>query len=157
MAKSNLAPIGRFSSQMLTYLGAQRNVNIVNNAPVNVFKYEIGPTTFAPPANTLQANLGKGVVGSFKSAYFDSVKCYFLSRNSSVVYADTMAALIIDTASILNVSPQRLLNQMDQNGLLDFTSGAYRAMNMLRDPGNQIGKATTPSNNASLQSRQIRA
>lgn len=155
--KATLSSIGRFSSQMLTYLGTQRNVEIVNGAPVNTFKYELGPTTFPSPANTLQAYLGKGVVGSFKSAYFDSTKCFFLSRNSSLVYAETMAALVIDSATILNTTPQLLLSQMGTSGSLDFSGSAYRAMNALRDPGNQVGKATTPSNRYSLQSRQIRA
>lgn len=157
MANSNIASIGRFSSQMLTYLGTQRTVKYVNGVPTNTFKYETGPTTFTNAGSYLQANLGGGVSGNFSPSAYDTTKCYFLSRGVGSVYADTMTGLAIDMASQLNISVQSLLEQAEFNGQLLFSDNAYRAFNNLRDPGNQVGSVTSVSNKLSIQSRQIRS
>ena len=80
MAASNIPSIGRFSSQMLTYLGTQRTVENVGGSIANTYKYASGPTVFPSPGSISQAALGAGVVGSFSTSSYDSTKCYFLSR-----------------------------------------------------------------------------
>jgi hypothetical protein len=157
VANSNIASIGRFSSQMLTYLGTQKTVKYVNGNPTNTFKYASGPTTFPSAGSLLQSDLGGGVVGNYAPNSFDSTKCYFLSRGVGPLYADTMAGLAIDMASMLGISPQALLEQTEANGKLLFTENAYRAFNNLRDPGNQVGIVTSINNRFSLQARQIRS
>lgn len=157
MSNPNIASIGRFSSQMLTYLGTQKTVKTVNGIPTNTFKYAQGPTTFASAGSVLQSDLGGGVVGNYAPSVYNSTKCFFLSRGVGQLYADTMTGLAIDMANMLGISPQALLEQAETNGQLLFTQDAYRAFNNLRDPGNQVGIVTTVDNRYSLQARQIRA
>jgi len=159
MANSNVASIGRFSSQMLTYLGTQRTVKWTGGDQFsNTFKYQTGPTTFPSPDSYEQAFLGGGVSGAWEPNSYDSVKCFFTSRGASVVYAETMAALALDMAAILGVSAQTFLERTAASGQqMSLTADAYRAFNVLRDPGNQVGVVTTVNNKFSLQARQIRA
>jgi hypothetical protein len=157
MADSNIATLGRFSSQMLTYLGTQRTVALVNGVPTNTFKYANGPTTFPSPGSVSQADLGGGVVGNYSTAIFNSTTCYFLSRGIGPLYAETMAALAIDMAAMTGVNPQAMLEQAEFNGELIFSENAYRAFNNLRDPGNQVGIVTSVNNKYSLQANQIRS
>lgn len=157
MANSNIASIGRFSSQMLTLLGEQKTVKIINGVPTNTFKYSNSTTTFPSAGSVLQSNLGRGVVGNYASSSFDSTKCFFLSRGVGNLFADTMAGLAIDMSYQLGISPQALLEQVSINGQLAFTGNAYRALNNLRDTGNQVGTVTAASNRNSLQARQIRS
>jgi hypothetical protein len=157
VANSNIASIGRFSSQMLTYLGTQKTVNIVNGVPTNTFKFSSGGTVFPSAGSLLQSDLGGGVVGNYSPSSYDFTKCFFLSRGAGNLYADTMAALAIDMASQIGVSTQTLLGSIESNGRLTFSENAYRAMNNLRGTGNQIGTVTGINNRNSLQSRQIRS
>jgi hypothetical protein len=157
VANSNVAAIGRFSSQMLTYLGAQKTVKFVNGNPTNTFKYASGNTVFPSAGSVLQSDLGGGVVGNYSPNTFDSTKCFFLSRGVGSLYADTMAGLAIDMAAQMGISPQELLEKADITGQLLFSENAYRAFNNLRDPGNQVGIVTSASNRYSLQARQIRS
>ena len=157
MANANIASIGRFSSQMLTYLGTQKTVKSVNSVPTNTFKYATGPTTFPSAGSISQADLGGGVVGNYAPNTYNSTKSYFLSRGVGALYADTMTGLAIDMASMLGISTAALLEQITPSGQLMFTSEAYRAFNLLRDPGNQIGTVTSVNNRYSLQAREIRA
>lgn len=157
MANANISTIGRFSSQMLTYLGTQKTVNGLQGGLTNSFKYASGPTTFAPPDSASQAMLGTGVSGSYSLDDYNKTKCYFLSRGSSYLHADTMTGLIIDMASMIGVSSTSLLASVEVNGQLTLTNDAYRAFNMLRDTGNQLSKVTDINNSQSLQCRQIRS
>lgn len=157
MSNSSIASLGRFSSQMLTYLGTQKTVANVGGIPANTFKYSTGPTIFPSPGSVSQSALGAGVVGNYSSAIFNSTTCYFLSRGVGPLYADTMAALAIDMAAMIDVNPQAMLEQAESNGELAFTDNAYRAFNNLRDPGNQVGTTTTVNNKYSLQATQIRS
>jgi hypothetical protein len=144
---------------MLTYLGTQRTVKWTGGDQYsNTYKYATGPTVFPSPDSYQQANLGGGVTGAWSPSSFDNVKCFFTSRGASTVYAETMAALAIDIAAILGVSPQSFLEQtVTGKTQLLLTADAYRAFNDLRDPGNQVGVVTTVNNKYSLQARQIRA
>lgn len=154
---STISSIGRFSSQMLTYLGTQRTVKIVPGSIDNTFKYATGITVFPNPGSISQAALGAGVVGNYSGATYNSTKCYFLSRGATEVYADTMTGLTIDIANMLGISTAELLVQSEVNGVTTLTSDAYRSFNMLRDSGNQVGTATGVNNRYSLQARQIRS
>lgn len=157
MANSSITSIGRFSSQMLTYLGTQKTVKSVDGNPTNTFQYATGPTTFPSAGSISQAFLGGGVSGSYSPEEYNTTKCYFLSRGASQVYADTMTGLVIDMSIILGKSPQALLEEFNVDGKTLFTTEAYTAMNMLRDPGNQVTTVTTVDNRLSLQSRAIRS
>ncbi len=157
MAASTSSSLGRFSSQMLTYLGTQRMVAIVPGSVGNVYKYASGPTVYPSPGSVLQSTAGAGVVGSYSSAIYNSTTCYYLSRGASQLYADTMAALTIDTASIMGITPGELLVKSEVNGQMSLSSSAYIALNMLRDPGNQVGSATSVNNRNSLVATQIRS
>jgi len=157
MAASNIPSIGRFSSQMLTYLGTQRTVENVGGSIANTYKYASGPTVFPSPGSISQAALGAGVVGSFSTSSYDSTKCYFLSRGATQLYADTMTGLTIDIANMLGVTPAALLVASEVNGKTLLSPSSFSAFNILRDPGNQVGTATSVSNKNSLQARQIRS
>lgn len=142
---------------MLTYLGTQKTVKIVNGNPTNTFKYSNGPVTFPSAGSLLQSDLAGGVVGNYSPNVYDSTKCYFLSRGVGALYADTMTGLAIDMAAQLGISTQAMLEQAEISGKLYFTENAYRAFNNLRDPGNQVGVVTSVDNRLSLQARQIRS
>ena len=142
---------------MLTYLGTQRTVKSSGTGPVNTYKHSTGTPVFPDPGNVAQSALGEGVTGSYSAFTYDSTKCYFLSRGAGKMYADTMAGLAIDMASTLGVSTQSLLEQVSTDGKILFTEDAYRVFNTLRDPGNQVGIATTASNRLSLLAREIRS
>jgi hypothetical protein len=157
MANTNIASIGRFSSQMLTYLGTQKTVKYVNGTPTNTFKYQNGPTVFPNIGSVLQSNIGGGVVGNYQASSYDSTLSYFLSRGVGHLYAETMAGLAIDMAYQLGISPQALLESAEVNGQLFFTENAYRSLNNLRDPSNQVGTVIATTNRNSLQARQIRS
>ena len=157
MTISNLPSLGRSSSQMLTYLGTQRTVKLVTGSLNNTFKYSSGPTVYPNPGSIAQSALGAGVVGSYSPTSYNSTKCYFLSRGASQLYADAMTGLVIDIAAIMVLTPEELLVKSEILGQISFTDSAYTSFNMLRDPGNQVGMATSASNKNSLQSRQIRS
>ncbi len=157
MANSNISSIGRFSSQMLTYLGTQRTVKNVSGEYANTFKYALGPTTFPSPGSVQQADLGGGVVGNWSPQSYNSTVSYFLSRGASNVYADNMTGLAIDIASVLNISAQALLERSSLVGTFALAGDSYRVFNALRDPSHQIGEATSVVNKYSLQAREIRA
>jgi hypothetical protein len=132
---------------MLTNFGAQQTIRNGLSAPQTT-KYSSG----APISRSTQL---MGVVGSYSSDEYNSTKCYFLSRGASIMYADAMTALVIDTAQLMGISPQSVLEQSTINKKFDFSNGAYSAINMLRDPGNQIGKATPINNRNSLKAREL--
>lgn len=157
MSDSNIASIGRFSSQMLTYLGTQKTVIESTGQNTNTFKYILGPTTFPEPGSISQSALGAGVVGSFPIDAYNSTKSYFTSRGASGVYADTMTAIAIDIATALGVSVQSLLEKSELFNKFQFSDDAYRMFNQLRDPSHQVGTVTTVLNKNSLQARSIRA
>ena len=155
MANSNIASIGRFSSQMLSYLGTQRTVQSVGGTPQNTYKYAFGNTVFPTPGNVQQSAQDAGVSGSFKGADYNSTQCFFLSRGASKVYADTMTALTIDISSVLGVTTQSILENTNAVGQLTLDENAYLVFNELRDPGHQVGTATPVNNRLSLQAREI--
>lgn len=157
MANSNIASIGRFSSQMLTYLGTQKTVKNVNGTYQNTFKYASGPTTFINPGSLLQSDLGGGVVGNYSPASYDSTRCYFLSRGIGAAYAETMTALALDISATLGISPQDLLEQSEISAKLLLSPDAYRLFNEFRDTTHQVGIVTTVTNKSSLQAREIRS
>jgi len=157
MANANIATIGRFSSQMLTYLGTQKTVKIVNGVPTNTFQYATGTTVFPSAGSVSQSDLGGGVVGNYSPDVYNSTECYFLSRGVGPTYADTMAAIAIDMAAMTSTTPQALLEETNLTGALLFTQNSYRAFNNLRDPGNQVGIVTSVDNRYSLQANQIRS
>ena len=157
MANSNIASIGRFSSQMLTYLGTQRTVKNVGGSYVNTFKYASGPTTFTDAGSLLQSELGGGVVGNYSPSSYNSTVSYFISRGVGHAYAETMTGLTIDIAATLGISTQALLEQSEVTSKLLLTPDAYRVFNEFRDTTHQVGIATTVSNKSSLQAREIRS
>lgn len=158
MADPSISTLGRFSSQMLTYLGTQRTVaNVPGGIAGNTFKYASGPTVYPVPGSVLQATSGQGVPGSYSPAVYNSVTSFYLSRGASQLYADTMAALTIDTAAIMGITPMAFLAQSEVNGQMALQAAGYTSINMLRDPGNQIGTSTPVSNQNSLVATQIRS
>lgn len=142
---------------MLTYLGTQRTVRTVNGNPTNTFKFGTGATVYPSAGSVSQAALGVGVVGNYSPDAYNSTQSYFQSRGASDLYADSMTALIIDMASMIGVSTQSLLEDANIDGKIEFSADGFRAFNVLRDPGNQIGVVTSVNNKYSLQARQIRA
>ena len=157
MANPNIASIGRFSSQMLTYLGTQRTVKTSSGSIANTYKYATGPTVFPSPDSVSQADLGGGVVGNYSPSTYNTTLCYFLSRGTGTMYAEAMSALAIDMASVLGISTQELLEKSSAGDRMLLSADAYRAFNNFRDPGNQVGVATSVSNKQSLQAREIRS
>jgi hypothetical protein len=142
---------------MLTYLGTQRTVKNVFGGVGNTYKYNTGTTVYPSPGSVSQAALGAGVVGSYSLSDYNSVLCYFLSRGATQAYAETMTALAIDIATMLGITPGELLVKSEENGKTVFSLEAYSAFNLLRDTGNQVGRATSVDNKRSLQARQIRS
>ena len=141
---------------MLSLLGAQPQVTLVNGVPTTTYKYASGSISSPNTSSINQSALGYGVVGSYSSDTYNTVVSFFLSKGLTTVYAETMAALLIDMALMIGIQPQQLIESSLSDTLLSFSDNAYRAMNNLRDSGNQIGNASDVSNNNSLQRRQIR-
>ena len=73
------------------------------------------------------------------------------------MYADTMAALTVDTAAMMGITPMAFLANSEINGQLMLQAAGYTLMNTLRDPGNQTGTATSVSNQNSSVATQIRS
>lgn len=157
MADSSAASIGRFSSQMLTYLGTQRTVSNVSGTYVNTFKYASGTPVFPDPGNVLLANTGINTVGSFSLQTYDSTRAYFLSRGVGSLYADTMTALTMDIAAAMGITPQSLLEQSEISSKLLLSPTAYALFNNFRDPSHQVGIMVPTANKSSLKAKQIRA
>jgi hypothetical protein len=142
---------------MLSALGMQKTVKYVDGNPTNTFKYDTGAFTFPSAGSFLQADLGGGVSGDYSPSVYNSIKSFFISRGASSLYADTMTGLTMDMAAQLDVTPQTLIETSLFSNKLFFSDEAYRAMNNLRDPGNQLGTVTSVDNRLSLQARQIRS
>lgn len=158
MSNIGLSSTGRFSSQMLTYLGVQRTVRTVQGSVANTFKYATTTEVFANPTvldNIVQAD--DLVVGYCSPESYDRSRCFFISRGASYAYADVMTMLSVDMAVMLGVSTTTLLEKSEVSGKLDFSDITYYEFNKLRDPGNQVTMTSTVDNRKSLQSRQIRA
>ena len=158
MADASGSTLGRFSSQMLTYLGTQRTITTVSGGMAgNTYRYSSGPTSYPSPGSALQATSGAGVPGSYSPSVYNSVTCFYLSRGASPMYADTMAALTVDTAAMMGITPIAFLANSEINGQLMLQAAGYTLMNTLRDPGNQTGTATSVSNQNSSVATQIRS
>lgn len=157
MSNANLSSLGRFSSQMLTYLGVQRTVKNVAGSLENTYKYASAPVVFPSPGTVGQATGDRGVVGSFSPNIYNSTRCYFQSRGASSLYADAMTSLTVDISRSINTTPMAFLEKVNPGGKLELTTEAYRAFNVLRDSGNQIAVVRSVSNKNSLLSRQIRS
>lgn len=149
MADSKISTMGRFSSQMLSYLGAQRS-------STGAIKYHIDDSPIYPRSTVPFENRGR-VPGSYSPTTYNTTRCFFLSRGASDVYADTMSALAVDTASLMGIPVHEFLQLVEQSGRLTLTPEASQAINMLRDPGNQLDRVKSVNNRTSFQSRQIRA
>jgi len=109
------------------------------------------------PDRRSNLHLVRGVVlGNVSSATFDVIKGYFLSRGASDTYADTMTMLVVDISAILNITPMSFVAQIDQQGIVTFTSDFLSAFNMLRNPSNQASTASTVNNRLSSVSSQVR-
>jgi hypothetical protein len=150
---AEVTAVGRFSSQMLTYLGTQKTVKTVTTGPHNTFKYAQGDTFFVEPS---KVELIDGVVGSMDATTFYSTRAYFTSRGASLAYAETMAALAIDISKFLNTPIRTFLDNLSKEGQILFSDEAYRAFNMLRSTSHQVGRATSIDNTLSFKARQIR-
>ena len=157
MADNNIPGLGRFSSQMLSYLGVQRTVVQNANGTYNTFKYADGPTVFPSPGSAQMANLGGGVVGNTSPDMLNRVKSYYLSRGASTVYADTMTMLTLDIATVLRITPIALIERVEVEGKVLFTDNVLTAFNGLRDPSHQVAQSSDVNNRISFKSREIRA
>lgn len=156
MADNNIPGLGRFSSQMLSYLGTQRTVSATPNGTYNTFKYNTGYTTFPSPGAIKMAYLGRGVVGSISGSMYDTIRCYYMSRGASTVYADTMTMLTKDIAASLGLSPLSLIEKAEREGKVLFTDDIMTAFNSLRDPSHQVSQCSNVNNRASFKSNEIR-
>jgi len=156
MADNNIPGLGRFSSQMLSYLGTQRTASVTPSGVYNVFKYTTGDTTFTSPGSAKMGNLGAGVVGNVSGGTFDQIKCYYLSRGASQVYADTMTMLTVDIAATLGITPMVLIERAQHDGKVLFSDATMTAFNNLRDPSHQVANSTSINNRQSFKSNEIR-
>jgi hypothetical protein len=80
-----------------------------------------------------------------------------MSRGATIVYAETMALVVIDIAKINNISPFTLIEKIESNSQIRFADDAYSAFNILRDPSHQVGTISDINNNNSFRSKEIRA
>lgn len=141
---------------MLTYLGAQKIVKNTEGSSANTFKFPSG-TIYSSPAGTYSIPTNEvGSVGSISPDVYNSTKCFFTSRGCTAVVAETMTSITADMAELLGISVQSLLEQVDKNGKFQYSDDAYRAFNILRDPGNQVSTTKAALNSNSIVSRQIR-
>lgn len=156
MADNNIPSLGRFSSQMLTYLGTQRYVSTGASGSYNTFKYNTKPSVYVDPDSKKLSRIGAGVPGQTTGNIFDRTKAYFKSRGASEVYADSMALLVIDTAQILGVTPLSLIERSERDRRFLLSNNAMTAFNTLRDPGHQVSSTSETQNRQSFKATQIR-
>lgn len=134
--KFKLPSQGRFSSQLLTLFGAKDNSTI----------------GLLDISNRSQL----GVVGSCPPDWYNSTICYFLSRGSSKIHAETMTGLVVDASTYLGITPSQLLENLNSPDKFSLSDVSMAAMNQLRNLGNQLSKAIPVDNRNSLRSREIR-
>lgn len=156
MADNNIPALGRFSSQMLSYLGTQRTVTQSVNGTYNSFKYSQGYTFYPSPGTEKLSKLGYGVVGNVSGNMLDRIKSYYISRGASQVYADTMALITTDIAFAMNITPVALIEKVERDGKVLFTDDMLTAFNLLRDPSHQVSITSTVNNRGSFKSQEIR-
>jgi hypothetical protein len=154
VSNTNVASTGRFSSQILTYLGTQKVVKNVTGQPENTFTYAMGPTTYIPVDSQYDPN---NVAGSFSPDNYNFTRCYFLSRGASAAFADSLASIIMDISTARAITPQTLLDTENILGKLSLSNDSIALFNQLRDPSHQISTVTTAINADSLVAREIKA
>lgn len=157
MADNNIPGLGRFSSQMLSYLGVQRTVTQSATGTYNNFKYSSGDSVFPSPGSARMSNLGLGVIGNVSPDMLNRVKSYYLSRGASNVYADTMTMLTLDIATTLRITPIAFIELVEVDGKVLFTDDIMTSFNGLRDPSHQIAQSSDVNNRISFKAREIRA
>jgi hypothetical protein len=155
--EEQVVSVGRFSSQVLNYRGAEKKVRVVNDQLSNTFDNSSGDN-FAPEVGSLSLGNFGLVSGSVKSVDYYTLRSYFLNRGTGVINANALALLVIDSAKIMNISPRKLLERsLPSTGKIRFAEDVMLTINYLRSTGNQIGTATSVNNHKSPQSRNVKA
>ena len=148
--------VGRFSSQLLNYHGAEKKVILSRGTIGNTFTNGTGSERAPSPENLAlsESNLSGGAIDS--SQYYP-IRSYFLNRGVGLTNASTLALMVLDAAKMVGMSPRALLERELPSGTnVQFNDDMVLAQNELRPLGNKIGFARDIINNNSVQARNIR-
>ena len=154
MASTSNKPIGRYSSQYLRNLGAQKKVQTVNGELTNTFQYNRDLVTDLPVGSTLLGN--EDLEPAFtRNELFHTIQAYYQARGASLANAQTMTLLAFDTSNVLNINPYRVVEDpIDQR--TGYISVAYGYLNLFRTPSDEQNLASDINNGRSRLSRQIK-
>lgn len=147
-------PVGRYSSQFLRKLGAQKKVQEVDGQLTNTFQYNRDLEVDLPVGSTLLGNPDLEPA-STRNELFYAIQAYYQSRGASVANAQTMTLLAFDTASVLNLNPYEIIEDpLDQR--TSYVSVAYSYLNLFRTPSDEQNLVSDITNSRSRLGRQIR-
>lgn len=156
--ESEVLTVGRFSSQLLNYRGSEKKIRLIGDTLQNTFDNSstgsdvaVGIDSASLATNTLQK-------GSIKGIVYSALKAFFVSRGVGVTNANALALLTIDAAKISGVSPMSVIEDILQKNSkkIQFKNDIIISHNLLREPGNQLGKTNTVNNKKSFQARLIK-
>lgn len=146
--------LGRFSTQMLEQLGAQRKVRNVNGAKANVYDQKQGSESFLSP-DAVRLAFTNTSSGSVKPVLFDVVFSYFQKVSGSAKTAETLAIVLIDAAKFQGVSPLTLIESA-RAGKVNLVESIYPYINLLRGAGDQHERIRGIDNKNSIKNRGVR-
>ena len=148
--------IGRFSSKMLQQYGAQKTAQQNGGKISNRFAFSKGGEYYYDPTTIVLTDIALET-GSVQEDVFTAIFGYFQSKGASTTNAQTMAAIIIDTAKYTGKSPMSILDSFDGSTKTALDLSAYKGLNALRSVSDQQEVVSDINNNKSLKSRSIRA
>lgn len=144
----------RLSTQLLQQRGAQKKIVLQSGKLVNTFVGGSGSEQAPAPSSVLSSK-GNLSIAEVSVERFYVVRSHFQKRGSSLLAAETMALLILDTAKALEVSPMSLLTESETNKLT-LPISAYATLNKLRVPSDQQGVVETASHKRTRKGSAIR-
>lgn len=145
--------INRFSTDSLKRQGAKKSVQYTEGRFINTFQNSSG-TEKATQSASITLSDNTLVSGSIYVEDYHVALAFFCNNGTSVVSAETMALIAIDSAKLKNVTIAEFLNDF-QSEKVNLDSYAHVYMNLLRPVTSQTSILLTNDNSSCYRKRDL--